>query len=483
MKFSLRKKTALMITAIAFLLSVVSVLCAHRSITDIILRQYTLKSEDLSRTIAVTLDREKVRALSDATLEIYNGVNEAERVSNEAWDSPEWAAYAARFDSVMEMPEYEAVRQWLREIQDENHVECVYLILCDLKNGRAVYLVDATEEDACTPGMFDAFTESDEKDMQTPEAGFTVEITNTAEYGWRLALALPALDADGSILCYAGVDLSMNDVMAVRDRQLRVMAGLMVAMAALISVAGIFLVDRFVVRPVNILSHASEEYCGEDSNETHHTFADLQIRTGDELEALAGSMAQMEQDINSHISRLVATTRELLSSREHEMELDRQANIDPLTRVRNKRAYNRETVRLDEEIAQGNARFAIAVIDMNGLKAINDSYGHEKGDEGIKRLCGLICDAFRHSPVFRFGGDEFTVILERHDLENAEALIDTFNAKVARRQKDPSLRPWETATAAIGCAFYEPERDRNAEAVFRRADSAMYENKRSMKNG
>ena len=483
MKFSLRKKTVLMITAIALVLSAVSILCTRKGITDIIIQQYTLKSEDLGNTIANTIDLEKTRRLRDATLALYEGLDEKDLVSNEAWDTPEWEAYAARYQSVMEMPEYGEIQEWLRRFQDVNHVECVYLIHSDLKRERVIYVVDAAYEDTCTPGMFDSFTEIDKKAMETPEKGFTVDITNTAEYGWLLSVGLPVFDEGHSILCYVGVDLYMNDVMAVRDQNLLIMTGLMVLLAVIISCIGILLVDRFIVRPVNVLSQASEEYCCEDVNETHHTFADLNINTGDELEALASSMVRMEQDINNHISNLVATTRELLNSREHEMELDRQANIDALTRVRNKRAYNRETVRLDEEIEQGQARFGIAVIDMNELKSLNDRYGHEKGDAAIKALCAIICAVFRHSPVFRFGGDEFTVILERYDLENIDVLLNNFDAEVRRRKDDPALPPWEKISAAIGCAFYQPDTDKNTEAVFKRADAAMYDKKRQMKGG
>ena len=59
--------------------------------------------------------------------------------------------------------------------------------------------------------------------------------------------------------------------------------------------------------------------------------------------------------------------------------------------------------------------FAVAVCDVNGLKAINDTLGHQAGDKLIREASMLICNTFKHSPVYRVGGDEFVVILIGQD--------------------------------------------------------------------
>lgn len=74
--------------------------------------------------------------------------------------------------------------------------------------------------------------------------------------------------------------------------------------------------------------------------------------------------------------------------------------------------------------------FAIAVFDLNNLKDINDRLGHEVGDQYIKNACRVICDSFKHSPVFRVGGDEFAVFLENTDYWVRERIMQQFDSRM-----------------------------------------------------
>ena len=124
--------------------------------------------------------------------------------------------------------------------------------------------------------------------------------------------------------------------------------------------------------------------------------------------------------------------------------------------------------------------FAVCVLDCNDLKRINDRYGHEKGDLYLKASCDLICRTCRHSPVFRIGGDEFVAVLQGPDLEEREALMNSFQQQMASAANAPD--PWRRVSMAAGLAVYDPERDTSPEDTFKRADTLMYENKREMKN-
>ncbi|MBQ6550583.1 MAG: GGDEF domain-containing protein [Lachnospiraceae bacterium] len=157
--------------------------------------------------------------------------------------------------------------------------------------------------------------------------------------------------------------------------------------------------------------------------------------------------------------------------------MDRAANIDALTKVRNKRAYDLDVLRLDA----GTKPYGIVMVDLNGLKGINDTYGHEKGDVYINTVCQTVCRTFKHSPVYRVGGDEFVVILENDDYENRDALVEQITDIFRKTPDDTSLEPWERGWAAVGCAIYEPGKDENAESVLKRADASMYETKKAMK--
>ena len=140
--------------------------------------------------------------------------------------------------------------------------------------------------------------------------------------------------------------------------------------------------------------------------------------------------------------------------------------------------YFTEEERLDREIREGTAHFAVAMIDMNNLKTINDTYGHEKGDEAILDLCNAICTAFKRSPVFRTGGDEFVVILEGYDLEHKDQLIRQFRDTAA---KEEAKKPWRGMSAALGLQLYDRKWHNHFADVLKAADAEMYKDKTAMK--
>lgn len=162
-------------------------------------------------------------------------------------------------------------------------------------------------------------------------------------------------------------------------------------------------------------------------------------------------------------------------------EFDRVQDMaykDAMTGIGNNHAYQQTELNLDKEIKAGFlSSFAIAVCDLNGLKTVNDTKGHACGDEYIRKACSIICDTFAHSPVFRTGGDEFVIILRGRDYDNRHELAEKIHN--SNRQ---NLKTGE-AVIAIGLADFDPDSDRSVDAVFTRADSAMYRNKKELKNG
>ncbi len=150
--------------------------------------------------------------------------------------------------------------------------------------------------------------------------------------------------------------------------------------------------------------------------------------------------------------------------------------IDGLTGVRNKFAYIEEEQRLDGMIAGHEApEFAIVILDVNDLKKVNDTEGHQAGDRYIRSACRIICDTFKHSPVFRVGGDEFTVIVQGSDHECIEELME----QLYERNRKARL----TGGIVIACGKAEYRGDVCTAHVFERADKEMYINKSELKSG
>ncbi len=155
----------------------------------------------------------------------------------------------------------------------------------------------------------------------------------------------------------------------------------------------------------------------------------------------------------------------------------RMASIDSLTGVKNKHAYTQWEEKIDTGIDSGEQEpFAVVVCDINGLKAVNDLYGHKEGDACIKGASKRICDVFDHSPVFRVGGDEFVVLLMGQDYAQREELMAT----ISELPEDlDSIRAGDTLSA--GMAEYDKDEHASLLSVFEEADMAMYKRKQFVK--
>jgi len=150
---------------------------------------------------------------------------------------------------------------------------------------------------------------------------------------------------------------------------------------------------------------------------------------------------------------------------------------DPLTGVKSKNAFVETEERINGSIADGKCgAFAVAVCDVNGLKHINDTLGHKAGDEYIRQAATLICDHFKHSPVFRIGGDEFVVLLDGADHENMNEIFEGMNKEIENNIGTGK------AVVSVGCSDYVPGSDKSLHDVFERADELMYKRKMQLKS-
>ena len=164
---------------------------------------------------------------------------------------------------------------------------------------------------------------------------------------------------------------------------------------------------------------------------------------------------------------------------EHNRQMEtvsQKAYKDGLTGVRNKLAYLEALVDIETSLENGSLKeYGVVVFDLNGLKIINDTMGHEAGDAYIKEACALICQHFDHSPVFRIGGDEFVAILKGCDYENREELESSFRETIDDNRKNGSV------VVSSGLAVYIPGKDESYNDVFNRADELMYQRKQALK--
>ena len=127
------------------------------------------------------------------------------------------------------------------------------------------------------------------------------------------------------------------------------------------------------------------------------------------------------ENIEEEFMRNKANERALQSAK-------RMARRDALTGVRNSNAFREFVSSIDSEIESkgSHSPFGIVMFDINNLKLLNDTRGHSFGDEIIQRASRMICDIYKHSPIFRVGGDEFVAFLSGQDYQRREELLRRF---------------------------------------------------------
>ena len=118
--------------------------------------------------------------------------------------------------------------------------------------------------------------------------------------------------------------------------------------------------------------------------------------------------------------------------------------------------------------------FGLLVCDVNDLKYYNDIYGHDYGDEYIRKASQIICNIYKMSPVFRTGGDEFVVILEGEDYINRDKLLESIQAI--------SMKNAGTEKGVVIACGMAIRKERNSfDDVFHNADENMYNHKSILK--
>ena len=171
----------------------------------------------------------------------------------------------------------------------------------------------------------------------------------------------------------------------------------------------------------------------------------------------------------------------LAAARSKNEALTRQAFRDSLTKTGNRAGYLSLEKELQLQMVLGQwPEFSLVVADVNGLKEINDTLGHEEGDMLIRNTSALLRGVFVNSQVFRIGGDEFVVVLTGEDHRERAMLLERLRAQSLPCVDREAVEAGRTSVAC-GMAAYDRETDRTVAAVFDRADREMYRCKTRMK--
>lgn len=236
--------------------------------------------------------------------------------------------------------------------------------------------------------------------------------------------------------------------------QIAIVALLVIAVIAALTI----ILTRSLTKPLKELTLAAEEINKGNYN------VELKTERNDEIGLLTTTMDKLIDNLGSYIG-----------------DLNSLAYSDALTSVKNRSSFDIAMKEIQDRIdRQEKVEFAIVMFDCDGLKDINDKYGHDKGNVFLKNSSLLMSKIFSHSDVYRIGGDEFVSILFDEDYASREELKDKF-FKQSKEISNFGKEDWEKVNVSVGLAAYDPEIDSSADDVLIHADHLMYQNKRARK--
>lgn len=288
---------------------------------------------------------------------------------------------------------------------------------------------------------------------------------------------LPVYTSDGGFLGLLCVDIDVTEIEKVVFKSTLTNVILILLLGVVFVILFIVWAAYNIATPIKKLENSVTSFAyshkGKENVEAI-VIDDPNIHTDNEVESLANAVVKMSKDMRNYVESVIA-------AESRARVLDELANKDALTSVRNKNAYDSYVKTMNKKISEGEVEFAVAMVDLNHLKSINDTYGHERGNEYIKESCRLVCHIFDHSPVFRVGGDEFVVILKGEDFDRRKELLAETENAFKNSSENEQAEPWQRLSAAIGMSDFSTKTDKGFDDVFNRADSIMYENKVAMK--
>jgi len=171
--------------------------------------------------------------------------------------------------------------------------------------------------------------------------------------------------------------------------------------------------------------------------------------------------------------------QELADSKRRVGELEKIADQDPLVPVANRRAFVREMSRMISYAERYKVPTSLVFFDINGMKTINDTHGHQAGDKALMQVAETLIRHTRDTDVIgRLGGDEFAVILPQVSETAAMAKADDLATAI---KGAPFEIDGETVEVEVAYGIFPFRAGEDATSTLAAADKRMYERKRRMK--
>lgn len=272
-------------------------------------------------------------------------------------------------------------------------------------------------------------------------------------------------------------------IFKVRNRAINIMIWISVGMTVVLAGIAALMANR-ITGPLRKLTSAANEISKGDYDvilppERNDEVGELSRAFRIAVDNTRARTEDIKARIRVQEHRLEQNAQTMKQQEDDLLTMRNLAYVDSLTGVKNKHAYEDTAGIIDEQIKAGTAEFAVIMCDLNYLKLINDTRGHQAGDAALKKAARILCNAFPMSTVFRIGGDEFVVIPSVLEYARFDEKIDALKA-ILRKQKETTEDILERTSFAFGSAVFERESDHSFKDVFERADQNMYEEKKKI---
>jgi diguanylate cyclase len=252
--------------------------------------------------------------------------------------------------------------------------------------------------------------------------------------------------------------------------------------------------ERMQQRLHAVLRHLGQvaDSAGHEAEDFSHSLAAAVDRLTDELDA--EGLGELIRDLAVHTAsvrasaeemrvQIAASTREIADLKEQLEQIQTEALTDPLTRLRNRRGFERASARLLDGRPTALAGCSVLMADIDHFKRINDTYRHLLGDQVLKGVAHILGEVLKRTDLAaRFGGEEFAILLPDTALGDALHVAERIRLAVsrARIQRSGQSEYIDQITISLGAACAVS--GENLEQLVERADRALYRAKQSGRN-
>jgi diguanylate cyclase len=190
------------------------------------------------------------------------------------------------------------------------------------------------------------------------------------------------------------------------------------------------------------------------------------------------------QEANNDLERNLEAAREDIAALQRDLEdVRREALLDPLTKIFNRKAFDDGLVRATEAARDDNAPLCLLLLDIDYFKRFNDTWGHQTGDQVLRLVAMTLKSNIKGKDIAaRYGGEEFAAILPETDLEGAMIVAENIRKAIQAKEllKRSTNEKLGRVTASFGVAQFRP--DDTPSSIIDRADRCLYAAKHNGRN-